>query len=335
MKRLAAMAIVLLASPAWAITVSDYARALDHLRTLLASKQIQQAHVEATALMGSDVQGPNGAFHVDDTLLRSVIVATTPDLRLQSRLATTAAQLQAASKGTLSAADQKLLRELEAQQSPEDLARGGEIFPREMAEASLFARIADATAKVLDWIGEKLGKLFDWLKRFWPDVKAVERPTAGMRWIVGSVVAVIVIVIVVLAIEVVRRSRRRLPEVVLESEPASSARDADPLSRGANEWERYAAQLAAAGKIREAIRAWYHAVLVTLYGAGILTFRKGRTNWEYVTALAPVLSWRGEFVKLTRRFEQEWYGSERSSPEALSDCRGSARQILTSVRSVQ
>jgi len=329
MKRLAAVLMLLVALPAFALTTREYARDLDRLRMLLNARKIEQAHVEATALMGSEVEG---RFHVDDTLLRSVIEATSPDVRLQSRLATTAAQLRASTSGTMSTADQKLLREIEANQTPEALKEGGEVFPPELVNASLFTRIEDAMGKMFDWIGEKLGKFFDWLKRFWPDIKVKEHPTAGMRWIVGSVVALIVIVIAVLAFEVIRRSRRRPLDLVAESEHASSTRDADPLSRGANEWERYAAQLAAAGRIREAIRAWYHAVLVTLYGEGILHFRKGRTNWEYVSTLAPNVAWRGEFVKLTRRFEKEWYGSERSSDDALADCRGSARQILSSVR---
>jgi hypothetical protein len=119
---------------------------------------------------------------------------------------------------------------------------------------------------------------------------------------------------------------------VLASDPIASKRDEDPLSRGATEWERYAAQLAASGRIREAIRAWYHAVLVTLYAAGILHFRKGRTNWEYVAALSPEIAWRSEFVTLTRRFEEEWYGRERSAIEALEDVSGHAREILDIVR---
>ncbi|HYS55511.1 MAG TPA: DUF4129 domain-containing protein [Thermoanaerobaculia bacterium] len=328
MKRL--LAILLIANPLSAMTAREYARSLDRLRSLLASKQIQQAHVEATAMMGADVES---GFQVDDTLLRSVIEATTADIKLLSRLALTSAQLRAASTGTVSPADQKLLGELEKQQSAEALKPGGEVFSRELENASIFTRMAQAIEKAFDWIGEKLANFFDWLKKFWPDIKLTkQRPTAGMRWIVGAVVAMIAIIIGVLAFEVIRRSRRRAAEVMVESVPATSARDADPLSRGANEWERHAVQLAAAGRIREAIRAWYHAVLVTLYGNGILTFRKGRTNWEYVSTLTPSIPWRGDFVKLTRRFEHEWYGSANSSPDALSECRGVARGILNQVR---
>jgi hypothetical protein len=329
-KRFAVVAFLLIAHPLCAITVRDYALSLDRLRTLLETKQIQQAHEDATALMGSEVAG---GFRVDDTLMREVIQATTPDIRLISRLAATASQLRAEASGVLTPADQKLLRELEQQQSADALKAGGEVFTAEVANASIFARIGEATGKVLEWIAEKIGNFLDWLRRFWPDIRmARQTPTAGMRWIVGVVVGVIALIIGILAFEVIRRSRRRTAEMAVESEPASSSRDADPMSRGASEWERYAAQLAAAGRIREAIRAWYHAVLVTLYGAGILTFRKGRTNWEYVSALTPALAWRGEFVRLTRSFEHEWYGSDNSNPDALSECRGVARQILTAVR---
>jgi uncharacterized protein DUF4129 len=330
MRRLALVALLLIAMPAGAITVREYADSLDRIRTLMVSKQIQQAHVEATALMGSEVEG---GFRVDDTLLHAVIVATTPDIRLMSRLAATAAQLRTASSGTLSTADQKLLRELEAQQSAGALKEGGEVFAPEIANASIFTRIAEATKKVIEWVAEKLSDFFDWLRKFWPDIRMPKQtPTGGMRWIVGAVVAAIALVIGILAFEVIRRSKRRPVEIAVESAPASSSRDADPMSRGANEWERYAAQLAAAGRIREAIRAWYHAVLVTLYAAGVLTFRKGRTNWEYVSSLTPALPWRGDFVRLTRRFEHEWYGSANSDPDALSECRGVARGILTAVR---
>jgi hypothetical protein len=123
-----------------------------------------------------------------------------------------------------------------------------------------------------------------------------------------------------------------MPAPLVKSDALTSKRDDDPLSRGATEWERYAAQLAASGRIREAIRAWYHAVLVTLYGAGILHFRKGRTNWEYVAALSPDLAWRAQFVALTRRFEEEWYGRDRSSIEAFEEVSERAQHILDAVR---
>jgi Domain of unknown function (DUF4129) len=134
-----------------------------------------------------------------------------------------------------------------------------------------------------------------------------------------------------LGLYVLRRSRRRV--LPASSVPlASSERDADPLSREANEWERYAAELAASGRLREAIRAWYHAVLVTLYRAGILHYRKGVTNWEYVSALSPALTWRARFIDMTRTFDREWYGRRETSPEALDTLAADARAVLLTLR---
>jgi len=149
------------------------------------------------------------------------------------------------------------------------------------------------------------------------------------------VTIVIVIVIALLAFEVIRRSKRSDGSTVATSEPVGSKRDEDPLSRGATEWERYAAQLAAAGRYREAIRAWYHAVLVTCYSAGVLHFRKGRTNWEHAARLGPDAPYRPAFLDITRRFDREWYGRDESSREALDDCADLARTILESVRAGQ
>ena len=73
-------------------------------------------------------------------------------------------------------------------------------------------------------------------------------------------------------------------------------------------------------------------MLVALFRAGLLHHHKGRTNWEYVARLSPDTAWRPELIELTRRFDREWYGRERSSPEALRECASDARSILTQVR---
>jgi hypothetical protein len=326
-------ALLIAAATAGAITVEEYARSLDRIGTLLERGQIRDAHAAANVLLGAEVSSPMGTFRSDETLLRSVLDAKTRDIGLESRLAITAAELRAASPSSAPVVDSQLLERIEREQSVEPLTAGGQVLPGELTDASVFTRIANWTRWAINKVIDLIWRVYDWLREFWPNVKWQKgKPTTGMQWIIGAMVVLIIVVIAVLAVEVIRRSRRAAAGVVAESAPIASARDADPLSRGANEWERYAGQLAAAGRIREAIRAWYHAVLVTLYGAGILTFRKGRTNWEYVSALSPELTWRGEFVSLTRRFEQEWYGSERSAPEALADCSASARQILDRLR---
>ena len=48
---------------------------------------------------------------------------------------------------------------------------------------------------------------------------------------------------------------------------------------------------------------------------------------EYVSALSPSLTWRREFIELTRRFEAEWYGATESNAEAFEECSRGAQAI--------
>jgi len=320
------------AAPRQRLTLDQYAAALERLHSLVATNQLDAAHAEAKSLTGAEVSSPLGPFVADDVLLDDASRITRVDRALLDRLALTIAELHAAGAGRATPPDPKLLREVAREQHVAGFVPGGEVATT-AKNTSLLERIADSIAEMVKWIGEKLGKLIDWLIDLLPrNAPSEKNSTGGIRWMVVAVVVTIVLLILGLAIEVIRRSRRGRTQAVQSSEPIGSTRDDDPLSRGATEWERYAAQLAAAGRFREAIRAWYHAVLVTCYGAGILHFRKGRTNWEYVASLAPSIVWRPELIELTRRFEQEWYGAEQSSSEVHDECGGRARRILEALQ---
>jgi hypothetical protein len=150
-----------------------------------------------------------------------------------------------------------------------------------------------------------------------------------VKW-AAIVITAVVVVLVTRLIVLNRRSARAVP---LEPLPAAvQEADANPLSRDAGEWELYAERLAKTGRFREAVRAWYHAALVTLFRSGILHFRKGRTNWEYCYALPSSLRERDRFNELTRVFEAEWYGSDRSQPERVSACADMARSVMLAAR---
>jgi hypothetical protein len=325
--------LVFLAPRAQALPLTDYVAALERIHAHLTANQLDAAKSEAAKLKAAEVEWQGGRFRADDTLLGDVQRAKRADLQLITRLEVTIAELRRSTKVEGARANHKLLQQVAAEQEVPELAPGGDVDTTVGAEAPLLARIGESIAAMFRWAGEKIGKLIDWIIDLLPRRDPAERETtAGMRWIVIAVTVLIAAVIAMLAFEVVRRAKRRTAEVAESSEPLGSRRDEDPLSRGATEWERYAAQLASEGRYREAIRAWYHAVLVTCWSAGVLHFRKGRTNWEYVAMLEPSLSWRGELVELTRRFEKEWYGHDQSTPEALDECSESARGILDAVR---
>jgi hypothetical protein len=332
MKR--ALLIIIAAFPLHAatLTLNEYTATLTRIRNLIATGDVSTARAEANTLAGDDVVWANGRFHTDTTLVAEVNKAKPRDLAVETRIDATIAAFRTAAPSNAAAIDQALLLRLQREQTPAELHRGGDIRgvqPR----TPMLVRMANAITAAAKWIGDKIMKFVDWLSRFWPKDDPKKKPaSSAMRWTVGTLVGLILLILAVLAFEVIRRSRKRTREVVEESTPLTSTRDDDPLSRGANEWERYAAQLAAAGRFREAIRAWYHAVLVTLYGANILHYRKGRTNWEYVAAVGPEHAWRARLIELTRHFEHEWYGSDDSSSDALDACSATARSIIDAVR---
>ncbi len=314
------------------LTLDQYAAALDQIRTLLATNQLEQAKNVANQTKGAKVVWSGGSVHADDSLLDDVGNAKRADRQLLLRIETTLAEIRDSGAVKSGAIDPKLLQKVAAEQELPELAPGGEVPTKLKADVPLLERIANSIADIFKWLGEKLGKFLDWLIDLFPRSDPSLPPAArSIRGIVNAVVAIIILVIILLAFSVLRRTKSGAVAVET-SEPFGSKRDEDPLSRGATEWERYAMQLAAAGRFREAIRAWYHAVLVTCYSAGVLHFRKGRTNWEYVSTLAPSLAWRPEMIQLTRSFEREWYGGDESSRDALDDCSARARAILESVR---
>ena len=120
--------------------------------------------------------------------------------------------------------------------------------------------------------------------------------------------------------------------VFSEPVPADQRRFNIYAADRAFDWHKLAAHFAAQiGFPAEVEAIENHAVLVSLCGASILHFRRGRTNWEYVATLAPAIPWRRGFIDLTQRFEHEWYGTDESTPEALEECQRRARAILESV----
>lgn len=309
------------------IPIDQYIARLQNLHASIATNQPAAARAAAEELKGSEIVSPRGNFHADDSLLSAVAQARAGDRVLLTRIELTIAELRSAAEATGAAADPRLLQQVAAEQDVPELARGGEIAQPVIPEVPMIERVVRSIGRMFVWIWDKIVQLFEWLEGFLP------RPdesgaTSGLRWMVIAVVALIVLGIIFLAVEVVRRARRGDPQTLTSSAPLRSTRDDDPLSRGATEWERYAAQLAAGGRYREAIRAWYHAVLVTCYGTGVLHFRKGRTNWEYIASLPASTTWRSELIRLTQRFEQEWYGADRSSEDALDDCSTRAKLIL-------
>jgi hypothetical protein len=325
---LLAFLLAALTSRAEAIRIEQYVASLQHLDQLLATNQRALAQTEATTLAAYEVDSAIGRFHADESLLAAMADSREAVPQLRARIALTLEELRRATGVGAGAADPRLLAEVTKAQEVEELEAGGEIAGPPAVEVPLIERLLNSVEKILTWLRDKLREFFRWLIGLLPDRGNVAGETGRMRAIVIGVALLILFLLVLLAFKVLRRSKAAEKLVTESSEPIGSERDADPLSRGANEWERYALKLGSEGRYREAIRAWFHAVLVTCYSEGILHFRKGRTNWEYIAALSPSHGWRPELIALTRRFELEWYGHDDSTIEAYEECGGRAQRIL-------
>lgn len=311
------------------LTLEGYRAALAQIERALVEEEWDEARRSAEALRGAQVADGAQRFEADPSTL--VATAEARDRgsarKARSRLRVLLESLERREAGSGSEADAQRLARLAREAAGRRPGPGGEIDASlEVGSQRARDQIRDWLLAAGRWLHDKLLCLFEWLTR----VASRGEKAGGTSGAVGVLITVIA---VLLAVVTVFSLRRRDPgEATIEAEVVSSRGDEDPLSRESTEWERYAAELAGAGRRREAIRAWYHAVLVALFRAGQLHHQKGRTNWEYVAQAVPEAAWRPGFIRLTETFDREWYGRERSTLETLRDHAARARGVLQAVR---
>ncbi len=312
------------------LSIEDYASALAGLQRLVEGGDWDAARRQAEALRGVRVHVGRLRFEADPCVLAatSAVRDGATAARAIKQLRQVLASLDRKREEPALALDPERLTRLAQEQAARRPQAGGEV---DVALPGRPLTVPEQLRRWLvaanDWLWKWLGRLWDWLLRSQPRKNTGIK---GTRIAVGVLVAAIAALLAVAAVVALRR--REAPEAGGEAEGSSSERDENPLSREADEWERYAAELAASGRRREAIRAWYHAVLVALFRAGRLHHQKGRTNWEYVAELGPEAAWRPGFIRLTETFDREWYGRETSGADTLREHAGRAKDLLRAVR---
>ncbi|HEV3075747.1 MAG TPA: DUF4129 domain-containing protein, partial [Thermoanaerobaculia bacterium] len=310
--------------PAAAATISaaDYRRRLIEIRGHLGRGDWDAARRQALRLAGQRVAfGRDAADELEPDLSVLRPLANARDRAAASKAALPLARLIGAlphgpEAAPAAGADAALLERLRRSQELAEIAAGGSLPDPGVGGDG----VLDAVRSFLRPPARLLASLWDgfrdwlerWLRRLLEGARG-RRPAFGLRGVVflAALLALAMLAAVVQAAR--RRQRRHRPAAVTATPMTGPAQDDDPLSRASGQWESYARDLAAQGRCREAIRAWYHAVLVTLYQRGIVHYRKGRTNWEYLAAIPPATTWRPALVEMTRHFEREWYGRDRSS----------------------
>lgn len=309
------------------LSLDDYAGELDAIRVALAAGRTSEARRAARALEGRAVAWRDETLTPDATLLEAVATVTTVRNTqvLARRVERLTLALRAADSGVASAPDSQpaLLDRLAL---PPDAPPGGSIPQLQLRPLAFRERLAATLLAAWDGLVARAKAVVDWLRRLVLPRDAERKGDAA--GVARAAVAIVVLAVAALLMLALRAVRRRHTPVSVVSAPASSSADDDPLSRESAEWEARARALAAAQRFREAVRAWYHAVLTALFRRGELQYRKGRTNWEYVAAVGPERRWRPGFIALTGSFDREWYGRRSSDRDALAAVARLAADVL-------
>jgi Domain of unknown function (DUF4129) len=319
----AALLAVLLAAP---LDLAGYRAQLQRIDALLAHGEKASAAAAARALLGEPVRAEAGELAPDAWTLAPIARGDPHRARLRALI-----ESLSMDPGPAPGADRALLEEVLRAQEWRGPAEGGEIEALASPAPSLFEQVVRWSKVAWRWIRKCLSRAWNWLWKLFPD-QAVHGPAAGARITVLVLAGVGVILAAVLGLALFQL-RWTPPAPAPAAARRDRAADDDPLSRSAAGWEQRARELAAQGLSREAIRAWYHALLVHCYRTGVLSYRRGRTNWEYAHALAPSLPWRPRFEELTRRFDLEWYGRSESTAEALDAFANGAAEIARALGS--
>jgi len=321
------------------LDVDQYADELSSLKAALGQGRLEEARLGAQSLRGARVRFGPRAVATDAWLLAAVEAVRDQGqaVAVERRIGVLVKSLPTAGPvAQRDPPDRGLLERLRVQQTPTPLPKGGQLEELAIRPLSFPERVLAALRSGGQWLGRSLRKLRDFLLKLWPKAPPPGPEASSFRLNLGvlALVAAITAVLAVLAYRALRRGQAASKQPRSRT-PVSSSRDENPLSREASEWERYAGELAAAGRRREAVRAFYHAVLMALFRSGALHYQKSRTNWEYASELAPEARFRPSFLELTRIFDREWYGRDASAAEALARSAEEARRILRLLRGAE
>ena len=329
-------ALLLVLAAADPITAAEYRDRLTAIRAAIERKDLDEARRGAKDLQALRVRHEGMEFPTDRSALAPIADATTlPSAQVASQpLRAMIEALDALPAPKKEAPDAALLERLREEEAKHDPSKsgpaGGPRLHQPRVPESFAEWLRQAAADLWEALQRPLRRFWAWLFRIFFGTAGAAVSGAKTTYLVVGLIACILGVVALIAFVTMRRRVDAVPDAVSQA-PAQSESDEDPLSRTSNEWERFALELMKGGRHREAIRAWYHAVLVTVFRAGLLHYRKDRTNWEYAYALAPTLPWRAGFVDATRTFEYEWYG-RRDTPQETSEAfAGNCRRMLEKI----
>jgi hypothetical protein len=293
---------------------------LERIDGLLASGQIASAQERMGVLADGAIVWHGAELRLEPALVNAVRNGHVALSRARLRAYIAALRGDAGTTET----DKQRLRLIRLEQAERSAAAASDSATDVSEPAAWSQSLGERMIGWLKWTWDKLVALWDWLEDLlFGTRESGKSGGSGLTTYVVIGVVVMLGVVVLLAL----KSRRHAVQPIAAPGAPTDRRDADPRTRASDQWRDYAIELAKRGRAREAVRAWYHAVLVAAWNGGLIHHRTGRTNWEYAHALSADIGWRGEFLELTRRFDVAWYGNRESSI-AVDDFAAKADRLL-------
>ena len=291
------------------MSVESYRERLDAITAHLDAGDTARAAELASGLEGERIDWEGEPLLPDSALLGAIAHGRGTEVRPALDALRAALHEKTGTTAEVTTDDRRTLERLGRERIE---ARGSTLPGMPEVEIPWRERIGQWLSSAARWVGRKIVALVRWLKRWWGPT---ERPLPSAEAVTSLAQGVLVVV----GLAVVALLRRRAPRVEPAAAMRASSTDADPTSRDEPAWRARAEALAAEGRHREAIRAFYHALLVRCFQTGALHARRGTTNREYARALDTRVAWAPEFHELTLRFDLEWYGHDSSTATAFRD----------------
>ena len=267
-------------------------------------------------------------------LLLAVLVAVNPTTSMASETGFTSPE-------TLDRSIDEVMAQREfTWRMPREVAAENEEAPKGPI-ASVVAWVFDKLGKGIKAVIKWIDKLINWLIELLP-TDDHRRVSSDANWISSVRVAVIVLLIGLLCtlVYILWRSwmRRQTAQdeivaAAVESIPDLEDENTSADDLPANRWLELARELTEKGSLRQAIRAFYLAILADLAANELITIEKFKSNQEYEIELRRRAHQKegllNAFSKSRAVFERVWYGMYKISRPDLDHYAAMQKRLMT------
>ena len=192
-----------------------------------------------------------------------------------------------------------------------------------------------ALSEMIDRMFEGLGNLINrWLQGITPRQKP--------SWFSGfsiidtlKIIAWAALILITLLLGIVVYKHLTQPQgVELNGRVLTREQVREALDQGAAlkldtpRWLQEASRLGTEGEFRAVYRALYLALLSGLHSDGKIDFRRNRTNWNYVSKFDGPDEQRTVFDRLTRLFDDVWYGHKTADRREMDRARSEVISLV-------